>query len=77
MCHNEEHLFPPDLLLGKPGVLAVADLRCQAVYGGLADQGAIHDRTAGLDQGSYLVRQRDLRTVDNGKKVPKRPAAPP
>jgi hypothetical protein len=40
--HDEEALLALDLLLGQPGVLAVADLACQAVDGLAVGEGPVH-----------------------------------
>jgi hypothetical protein len=60
-------LFPPDLLLGEDGVLAVADLRRQAVDSRLVDQCKINYCPARRDQLPSTLRQLDLCAVDDGE----------
>ena len=64
---DQEHLLAADLVLGQPGVFAVADLCGQAVHGVVAGKGASHDRSAGGYRGPRAARQLYLGAVDDGK----------
>ncbi len=66
---DQETLLAADLLLGQPGVLAVADLGRQAVDGLTASQGPVHHGPAGRDPGTRPVVQLHPRAVDHGQQI--------
>jgi hypothetical protein len=69
MGHDEEHLLAADLLFGQQSVLAVTDLRSQAVYGFVARQHPVYDCPAVRDHGPDAVREFHSRAVDDGDQV--------
>jgi hypothetical protein len=73
---DEEQLLAPDLLLGQPGVLTVADLGGQPVDGLAGGQGPATTRPARRDPGADLVVQLNPRTLDHGQQVPDRQRGP-
>jgi hypothetical protein len=62
-------LLAADLLLGQPGVLAVADLGRQAVDGLAVGQGPVHDSPAGRDPGPGPAVQLHPCAADHGQQV--------
>jgi hypothetical protein len=67
--HDEKALLALDLLLGQPGVPAVADLGRQAIDRLAASQGPVHHGPAGRDPGPGPVVQLHPRAVDHRQQI--------
>jgi hypothetical protein len=66
---DDEHLLAAYLLIGQQGVLAMADLRGQAINGVMTGEGEIHDSPAGGDCVPGTLCQLHACAIDDGEQL--------